>query len=419
MLGMPHAPRQRVRKHGSTSAKGAIALQSTESPALAVRSLAQATANLNAWVEVDLGALATNVAAIRSVLKPTTELVGVVKANAYGHGAVAVASEAERLGVDRFAVAWMAEALELRSAGVRRPILVLEHVFAADAEAAVLNGITCTIHSRELAEAFSIAATRHNVNAKVHVKVDTGLHRFGLPGDAAIELAEYARLLPGVEVEGLWTHMANADDADDSFSAEQLQRFEVVRERLDWVPFTHAANSATTLRRPELHFGGVRAGISLYGLCPPNTPDPGLKPLMSVKARLARVQVLEAGEGVSYGLTWRAPARSVVGLVPVGYGDGWRRSLGNLGHVLVAGRRCPMIGRVCMDQFLVDLTHLPNAERIAEGEEVVLLGSQGDESITAGEVADEIGTISWEVVAALLPRIPRIFHREGQVVLPG
>src|SRR5690606_467596 len=152
---------------------------------------------------------------------------------------------------------------------------------------------------------------------------------------------------------------------------------------------------------------------------PPNTPDPGLVPLMSVKARLARIQVLEAGEGVSYGLTWRAPSRSVVGLVPVGYGDGWRRSLGNLGHVLVAGRRCPMIGRVCMDQFLVDLTHLPNAEGIAEGEEVVLLGTQDGESISADDVAAELETISWEVVAAILPRLPRVFHRNGEVVHPA
>ena len=350
------------------------------------------------------------------MLRPTTELVAVVKANAYGHGAAAVALECERLGVDRFAVAWMAEALELRSAGVRRPIVVLEHVFPADAAAAVSHGITCTIHSNELADAFSREATRHNATATVHVKVDTGLHRFGLPAESAVQLAEYARLLPGLEVEGLWTHMANADDPDDSFSVEQLSRFEAVRSRLSWVPFTHAANSATAMRHPEMHFAGVRTGISVYGLCPPNTPDPGLIPLMSVKARLARVQVLEAGEGVSYGLTWRAPSRSIVGLVPVGYGDGWRWSLGNLGHVLVGGQRCPMVGRVCMDQFLVDLTHLPNAERITEGDGIVLLGTQGDETITADEVADEIETIGWEVVAALLPRLRRIYHRDGEVV---
>lgn len=379
--------------------------------------MAGATAALNAWVEVDLAALENNIAAIRGVLAPTTELIAVVKANAYGHGSAAVALECERLGVDRFAIAWMAEALQLRATGVRRPIVVLEHVFPADAEAAVRHGITCTIHSTELADAFSQVATRHNAVAKVHVKVDTGLHRFGLPADAAVRLAEYARLLPGVEVEGLWTHMANADDADDSFSLEQLERFEAVRQRLAWIPFTHAANSATAMRHPEMHFAGVRTGISLYGLCPPNTPDPGLAPLMSVKARLARVQVLEAGEGVSYGHTWRAPSRSIVGLVPVGYGDGWRRSLGNLGYVLVGGQRCPMVGRVCMDQFLVDLTHLPGAERIAEGSEVVLLGAQGSETISAGEVAEETGTISWEVVAALLPRLPRVFHRNGTVVL--
>ncbi|MDZ7727883.1 MAG: alanine racemase [Dehalococcoidia bacterium] len=224
------------------------------------------------------------------------------------------------------------------------------------------------------------------------------------------------RDLPGIEVEGLWTHMANADESDDSFSAEQLERFLETRKALPWIPYTHAANSATVLRRAELHFDGVRAGLMLYGLCPPNTPDPGLRPAMAVRARLARVLSLEPGEGVSYGLTWRAKEPSVVGLVPVGYGDGWRRSLGNVASVLVGGERCPIVGRVCMDQFLVDLTHL--GWRPEEGQPVTLLGEDGGQCITADEVAELGGTISWEVVTALLPRLPRLYHAGG-LLEPG
>lgn len=376
--------------------------------------LEDVTLERNAWLEVDLEALCWNASLLRRALTASTGLIAVVKANAYGHGATQVALALESSGIKRFAVAWLSEAIALREAGVRSPILVLEHTFAGDAMIAVEREITLTVHKRELAEALSQAALATGRTARVHIKVDTGLHRFGLDGDEAVALAEHCRELPGVEVEAVWTHMANADEGDDSFSTQQLERFRTARERLSWVPFAHAANSATTLRRPELHFNWVRTGISLYGLCPPNTPDPGLRPVMSLKARLARVQTLEAGEGVSYGLTWKAERRSVVGLVPVGYGDGWRRSLGNLGSVLVQGRRCPMIGRVCMDQFLVDLTELVRMP--GEGDEVVLLGEQDGERITADEVAEETGTISWEVVAALLPRIPRIAHRDGEVV---
>jgi alanine racemase len=380
-------------------------------------SLSAATAARNAWVEIDLRALESNLALIREQLVPGTAVIAVVKANAYGHGAAEVARALERAGVEQFAVAWLDEALVLREARVTRPIIVLEHTYPAAAPAAVAAGVSSTVHSRELAFALSEAALAAGVTAGVQVKVDTGLHRFGVTADEAVALAEYCRGLPGLRVEALWTHMANADEADDSYSLEQLQRFRGVRERLPWIPFCHTANSATTLRRPELHFDGVRTGLSLYGLCPPNTPDPGLAPLLSLKARLARVHALAAGDAVSYGQTWRASRDSVVGLVPVGYADGWRRSLSNRGHALVAGQRCPIIGRVCMDQLLVDLTGLPAPVR--EGEEVVLLGRQGDECISAEEVADLTETITWEVVSALLPRIPRIYHRDSCVSPQG
>lgn len=374
--------------------------------------LADATAQLNAWAEVDLDALAANIAALRSTLAPGVDVIAVIKANAYGHGLVPVARELEALGVERLGVAWLSEALALRAAGLQAPITVLEHAFPGESAAAVAQGISCTVHSREVADAFAAAAAALGATARVQVKVDTGLHRFGNDPAEAIDLAHYCREQGGLEVEAVWTHLANADELDDSFSLEQLRRFQSARDELAWVPYAHAANSATLLRRPELHFDGVRAGIATYGICPPNTPNPGLHPVMSLKARLARVQRLLPGEGVSYGLTWRATRPSVLGLVPIGYGDGWRRALGNTGRVLVAGQSCPMVGRVCMDQFLVDLTDLPGTP--SEGDEVVLLGQQGGARITADDVAADTGTISWEVVAALLPRVPRIYVRGGR-----
>ncbi len=274
------------------------------------------------------------------------------------------------------------------------------------------HDITLTIHSLDLAEALSAEAMRQGRTATVHVKVDTGLHRFGVPPEEAVALAEAARGLPGIVVEGLTTHMANADEADDSFADEQHAAFEQTARRLPWIPYRHTANSATALRRGELRYHGVRIGLALHGILPANTPSIGVRPVLSLKARLARVADVAPGEGVSYGLTWRAERQSRVGLVPVGYADGWRRSLGNAGSVLIDGRRCPIVGRVCMDQFLADVTDLPSA---AEGDEVVLIGRQGAETISADEVAELTDTISWDVIASLQARLPRIYHRDGVV----
>lgn len=377
-------------------------------------SLAAATASLNAWIEVDLDRLGGNVAALRRALGPGVEIIAVVKGNAYGHGAAPTARALVELGVERLAVAYMPEAVALRQAGIEAPIIVLEHSFASDAAAACAHGIAVTVHSRQLADALSAEAVRGGLPATVHIKVDTGLRRFGVLPDDAMELAKYCRNLPGIQVEGLFTHMANADEADDSFAETQRARFEWVLHQLEWVPYSHAANSATALRRPELRLHGVRIGLAQYGLPPPNTPDPGLQPTLSLKARVARVVEVAPGEGVAYGLTWRATRPSRLALVPVGYADGWRRSLGNAGHVLIAGQRCPMAGRVMMDQFLVDITDTPPG--VTEGDEVVLLGEQGQLRITAGGVAALEGTISWEVLAALTSRLPRLYVRGGMVV---
>lgn len=379
--------------------------------ALAHENLAQVTENQNAWIEIDLAAAAANVAALKSHLG-NVELIAVVKANAYGAGSAILAPELERAGVDRLAVVWPHEGYMLRQAGVTLPILVLGHAFPADATRAVRSGLTLTCHSMELGQALSQAALTAGVVAKVHVKVDTGLHRFGLVLDEAVALAEDLRRLPALEVEGLTTHMANADEADDSFAEEQHRVFRIAAERLPWIPYRHTANSATALRRTELRYSGVRVGLALHGVLPENTHGPALTPVLSLRARVGRVADVAPGEGVSYGLTWRAERSSKVALIPVGYADGWRRGLGNEGHVRVHGQRCPMVGRVCMDQFLVDVTDVPG---VVEGDIATLIGRDGQDAISASDVAAEAGTISWDVLASLQPRLPRFYHRHGAV----
>jgi alanine racemase len=227
-----------------------------------------------------------------------------------------------------------------------------------------------------------------------------------------VALAEALRALPNVEVEGLTTHMANADEADDTFADHQHEVFKQAAGRLPWIPYRHTANSATALRRGELRYSGVRIGLALHGELPANTRAPGLTPLLSLRARVARVSDVPEGEGVSYGLTWRAARDSRVALIPVGYADGWRRGLGNAGEVLIQGQRCPMVGRVCMDQFLVDVTATAG---VKEGDVATLIGTDGSARISASEVAERAGTIAWDVLSSLQARLPRLYHRRGAV----
>ena len=382
------------------------------SPATPGTTLSNATKALNAWIEVDLDALENNARVLRETAGDAT-VIAVVKANAYGHGLDIVGPALEAAGIERFGVIFMPEALDLRATGVTRPVVVLGHSFPEDAAAAVANDITLTVDTEAQAEAVSEAAlSAGKAPVPVHIKVDSGMHRFGLTPTEVAALASHVRGLGGVTLEALWTHLAMADHEDDSFTAQQDAVVAEAVRLVGGVPMRHIANTATTIRHPEFRYEGVRTGIGIYGGLPDHTPNPGLQPVLSMKARLARVFDVAPGEGVSYGLTWRAERQSRVALIAVGYADGYNRGLSNRGQVLVRGRRCPVVGRVCMDNFLVDVTDVPGA---ASSDETVLIGEQGGETISARDVAAAIDTINYEVLAGLNRRLPRLGHRQGIV----
>ncbi len=370
-----------------------------------------------AWCEVDLDAIAANVATL-AARAPGADLCAVVKADAYGHGAVRVARTAVAAGARWLGVATAVEAWHLVTGidEVDVPVLVLSEPDVAALESALddlgpdaavfVDRIRPTVSSRAAVEALAASGRRW----RVHVKVDTGMHRVGVdPADAATLVAA-VRGSAGLELEGLWTHFAVADEPDDPFTGEQLDRFRRVLDELDTVggrpPVVHVANSAATLTRPDTHADLVRCGIALYGV-PPAPALAGsapLRPALRLVARVREVRRVEAGETVSYGRRWTAHTPARVATIPVGYADGLRRSASLHGvEVLVRGRRCPLVGAVTMDQAMVAVP-----DDVSVGDEVVLIGRQGDREITATEVAGRLGTIAYEILTDLGPRLPRV-----------
>ena len=378
--------------------------------------ISQVTSDRTVWAEVDVDALQHNVRELKS-LAPETELIAVVKANAYGHGAIGVARWAVEGGADRLAVTSADEGEQLRRSGIAAPILVLAHSTPAQADRLARWRLTATVNDLEMGRRLSEAAVRHKVEASVHVKVDTGMHRYGSDPDQLVALAEALRALPGIRVEGLYTHFANADMPSPAFdfTHQQVERFCKVADRLPWIPYRHASNSGGYLQSPQYSFNGVRVGLALYGYYPGShierTLD--LRPVMTLKTRVSRVQELAAGETVSYGRTWTAPDKRRVALVMCGYGDGLRRCLSNRGFVLIRGKRAPIIGAVCMDMCLADVTDVPGA---STDDEVVVLGSQGDATISAEEIAELYDTITWEVLTGIQARAQRVYVRDGHIL---
>jgi alanine racemase len=363
------------------------------------------------WVEVDLEAVACNVRQIKQIVGPEVEILAIVKANAYGHGALTVARTALNNGASSCGVAAVNEAVRLREGGVDTPILVLGYTPAWLAKDALLHDVTLTLYDADVARLFSQAATDLRRTARVHVKVDTGMGRLGLLPEQVVPFVEEIRDLPGLDLEGIFTHFSVADDEDLTYTHWQLNRFRDVLDRLAEIGVNfrqvHCANSAATLRLPESHFNMVRLGLAMYGLHPsPHVSLPaGFRPALVWKTTVAQVKTLQPGSYVSYGNTYRTEQEETIAVIPVGYADGFRRAPTRWRAVLVRGQRAPLVGRVCMDQTMIDVSHVPN---VRVGDEVVLIGRQGEDEISAEEVADWLGTINYEVVSEILARVPRV-----------
>jgi alanine racemase len=366
------------------------------------------------WLEIDLSAIAQNTRRTKELVGSEVEVLASLKADAYGHGALRVARTVLRNGASWLGVATVSEAQPLRDAGIRAPILVFGYTAPWQAREAARLDLRATIYGMESAQALSRAAQDLGRAVAVHVKIDTGMARLGLRAEdvgSIVAFFEALRAQPALTVEGIFTHFATADSADQTYARRQLARFHTVLAALEArglrPPLVHAANSAATLTLPESHFQMVRPGIALYGLSPSDEVrlPAGFRPALAFKTQVAQVKEIPAGEGVSYGATYVTTAPTRIAVLPVGYADGFRRAPANWGEVLVRGRRAPLVGRVCMDQSMIDITLVPG---VRQGDEVMLIGRQGDDELTAEAVADRLGTIAYEVVAELLARVPRV-----------
>jgi len=363
------------------------------------------------WVEVDLEAIAFNVRRTREIVGPGVELLTVLKADAYGHGAIRVAHTAVNNGAAYCGVASLNEAVRLREAGIETPILILGYTPAWQARQAVRYGVTIALYDLDVARAFSRAACDLRRVARVHLKVDTGMGRLGLLPEQVVPFVEEMRVLPCLDIEGLFTHFSVADDEDLTYTLEQLRRFRDIVDRVRQIGvairLVHCANSAALLRLPESRFDMVRLGLAMYGLRPsPAVALPeGFRSALVWKTTIAQVKTLLPGSYVSYGNTYRTRGKEKIAVIPVGYADGFRRSPYHWREVLVKGQRAPIVGRVCMDQSMIDVSRISN---VRLGDEVVLIGGQGSDRITAEEVAGWLGTINYEVVSEILARVPRV-----------
>jgi alanine racemase len=357
------------------------------------------------WIEIDARRLHQNARLFRRILGSAAKLMAVVKANAYGHGADLVAPLL-RKEVDWFGVDSIEEAEELSSKGISEPILILGHTEPADAERVVAGGFRQVLFRRDVAEALSKAAKGQSNPARVHLKVETGLNRLGV---GPREVAALVAGLEGLEIEGIYTHFADAEDPDSTFYQKQIERLREAVDRIGGALLVHAVPTAGALLHPESSLEVARVGIGLYGIWPSSSTrraaeDAGpLAPVLTWKSRLAQVKTVPPGGTVGYDVTYRAPTERRIGVVPVGYSDGYDRRLSNRGRVLVREKSAPVVGRVAMNMFMVDVTEAS----AREGEEVVLIGEQGEARIDAEEIAESIGTIAYEVLARLSPRLPR------------
>jgi len=380
------------------------------------------------WAEINLEAYAHNIRELRRVTRPPARLMAVVKANGYGHGAVEVAREALQNGAQYLGVARINEAIPLREAGLEVPILIFGYSPPGLAPVLMDYELTQTVYSLSTASALSEQATRKGEKINVHLKVDSGMGRLGfllvptngtsrdIAAQNPVREIEAITRLPGLTVEGIFTHFATADSADKSYADLQLDRFMDLLNRLQKEglepPLRHAANSSALIDMPDSHLDMVRPGIATYGLYPSDEVNKrivDLKPVMTLKSKIIHLKKVPPGFNISYGITFQTKNHTTIATVPVGYADGFNRLLSSRGHMLVHGQRVPIVGRVCMDLTMLDVGGVAG---VALEDEVVVIGEQGNEAVTADEIASSLDTINYEVVSTITGRVPRVYLRK-------
>ncbi len=372
------------------------------------------------YARIDLDAVKRNMSSMRAALEDDVKIMGVVKTDGYGHGAVPVAQAIEPY-VSGYAVATIEEARNLQRHGTEKPILILGVTHPDDYGRLIKNGIRPSVFTMEQAQLLSSAAVGMGKTAMIHLAVDTGMNRIGMScGPEGAELAAAIGELPGIFVEGIFTHLSRADESDKTSARRQMKRYadflEMARARGLTVPVRHISNSAGILDMPGTHYDMVRAGISIYGMYPSDEVDKSRVPLwpaMSLLSRVTYVKEIGTGEEISYGGTFVTDRVTKVATVPVGYGDGYPRNLSGKGYVLIHGKRAPILGRICMDQFMVDVTDIPG---VREEDEVTLIGRDGNECILVEDLARLCGGFHYEIVCDIGKRVPRVYVCDGNVI---
>jgi alanine racemase len=374
-----------------------------------------------AYAEINLDHLIHNMKEIRKLSGIESQVMAVIKADGYGHGATKIAQVLLDNGADTLAVAVLDEAIELRIAGFKVPIFILGYTQPERAEEVVKYELEQSVYSFEVAKALSQAATAQDKTALVHIKIDTGMGRIGLQADKdAIEIIKEIYKLPNLKIKGIFTHFAAADEINKTYTHMQFDKFNWICTKLEEqginIEIKHCGNSATIIDLPDMHLNMVRAGIMLYGLAPSEDvmlSKLELKEVMSLKVRITHVKEIEVGQSVSYGRKFIADKKTKIASLPIGYADGYTRLLSGKAEALVKGQRVPLVGRICMDQCMIDVTGI---EDVKVGDEVVLFGQQGDNFISIDEVAKKLGTINYEIVCMISRRIPRVYVRNGELV---
>ncbi|MGO5064251.1 MULTISPECIES: alanine racemase [unclassified Clostridium] len=377
--------------------------------------------NLRAvWAEIDLDNLQYNVEQVKKICK-NKDIIGVIKANAYGHGAMEIAPTLLENGVTRLAVAVLSEAMELRMSGVKRPIMILGYTPGSLGDMLLDNDIEQSVYSYNDALELSRVAVLKRKILKIHIVIDTGMGRIGfLPTKESVEDVYKISKLPNIKIEGIFSHFSSADELNKDYTLYQMNKYNEFINELEnknlSIPIKHIANSAAIIDLENTHLDAVRAGIIMYGYYPSNDvlkDNIKLKPVMSLKTSIVHIKKVPAGEYISYGRTFKTEKESIIATLPIGYADGYNRLLSNKGKVIVNGKLAPIVGRVCMDQCMIDVTSI---EDLKVGDLVTIMGEENGVSYTAEDIASEIGTISYEVICNVNKRVPRVYKKDGKII---